>query len=367
MIRKITVGKNKTWTEEDGAILSVIIPQYKEDENVIKDLLSSINTQQGINFRALEVAIVNDGSKVILSDEFLKSFTNLDIKYVRLEENKGPGIARQTGIDNATGQWIIFADADDVFYGTNTFKRFLEDIDDCNSPRSGYFGSNLVIADFLEVRKDGRLKRVNKDGNWLFAKLIRKSYLDGYNVRFSTELRLYEDTYFIRLMTAPLLGEDTLEPILYDRTIVYMWRFNRGSLTREGGSSAEYTMNTVDEYVKSCKLVLDRIKGFKEALLTNISIYLICSISESKVIESYCANECKDRPFTRMKEYKTKQLELSKYICNTYPKEVEELINNRTDIIENHVDEVNSAHIFPIVDSVDCIRHVRSILNGNIR
>jgi len=52
--------------------LQILIPQYNEDENMIKPLLDSIAIQQDIDFNDIEVFIGNDGSDTKLSTEFLK-------------------------------------------------------------------------------------------------------------------------------------------------------------------------------------------------------------------------------------------------------------------------------------------------------
>ena len=54
--------------------LSILIPQYKETEEQVKNLLDSIALQQNIDFNEIEVVIVNDGTDVILSEEFIDSY-----------------------------------------------------------------------------------------------------------------------------------------------------------------------------------------------------------------------------------------------------------------------------------------------------
>ena len=53
--------------------LQILIPQYKETEDIIKPLLDSIAIQQNVDLiHDVGVIIVNDGSDVILSDKFFK-------------------------------------------------------------------------------------------------------------------------------------------------------------------------------------------------------------------------------------------------------------------------------------------------------
>ena len=63
--------------------LQVLVPQYKETEEEIRPLLDSIEIQQNIDLKnEVGAIIVNDGSDVILSDEFLGRYT-YDIQYIK--------------------------------------------------------------------------------------------------------------------------------------------------------------------------------------------------------------------------------------------------------------------------------------------
>lgn len=61
--------------------LQILVPQYHEDEKVIKNLLDSISIQRVENFDDFEVIIVSDGGDVILSEDFLNKYP-FNIKYI---------------------------------------------------------------------------------------------------------------------------------------------------------------------------------------------------------------------------------------------------------------------------------------------
>ena len=65
----------------------VLIPQYKETEEVIKPLLDSIAIQQNVPFNEIGAVICNDGSDIFLSEEFLNSYP-FKIEYYK-EPHKG--------------------------------------------------------------------------------------------------------------------------------------------------------------------------------------------------------------------------------------------------------------------------------------
>lgn len=91
-------------------ILSIIIPFYNSEEKCSRLLHSLVNFSDS----EIEVICVDDGSKdstlEILED--FKNSTSLRVKVIS-QENKGPGGARNSGIDQSVGEYIWFVDSDD--------------------------------------------------------------------------------------------------------------------------------------------------------------------------------------------------------------------------------------------------------------
>ena len=93
-------------------MIDVIIPAYNSHETIVKTLAS---LAMQLNRDELKVTIVNDGGKDYA--DIVNIFKPLiDIQEIGYEENKGPGYARQYGIDNTHEEFITFIDADDTFY-----------------------------------------------------------------------------------------------------------------------------------------------------------------------------------------------------------------------------------------------------------
>lgn len=90
-------------------IFSVIVPVYNMEKSV-KRCIDSVLHQ---DFPGFELLIIDDGSL----DDSLKVITELsktdDRITVFTKENGGVSSARNMGIKNAQGQWLVFADADD--------------------------------------------------------------------------------------------------------------------------------------------------------------------------------------------------------------------------------------------------------------
>jgi len=94
--------------------LSIIVPAYNEGKT-IHLILDRINAVQLINDVKKEVIIVNDCSKDN-TDEAIKNYqqahAELNITYLKHEINQGKGAAIHTGIQKATGDYLIIQDAD---------------------------------------------------------------------------------------------------------------------------------------------------------------------------------------------------------------------------------------------------------------
>ncbi|ESK78331.1 glycosyltransferase [Lactococcus lactis] len=90
-------------------LISIIVPTYNV-EKYIRTCIESILAQ---TYRNIEVIIVNDGS----TDQSLAVISDLicshhNVKVIN-QKNQGVSVARNTGIDVATGKYITFVDPDD--------------------------------------------------------------------------------------------------------------------------------------------------------------------------------------------------------------------------------------------------------------
>jgi glycosyltransferase involved in cell wall biosynthesis len=94
--------------------LSIIIPAYNEGRT-IHHILNKIKDVVLINGVQKEIIIVNDYSKDNTEEAILKykaENPELNIQYYKHEVNKGKGAALHTGIQKATGEYLVIQDAD---------------------------------------------------------------------------------------------------------------------------------------------------------------------------------------------------------------------------------------------------------------
>ena len=94
--------------------LSIIIPTYNE-EATISAVLDKVSAVKLKNILEKEIIVVDDCSEDCTAQkviEFNRQHPRLKVKYVRHHRNQGKGAAIRTGIQNATGDYMIIQDAD---------------------------------------------------------------------------------------------------------------------------------------------------------------------------------------------------------------------------------------------------------------
>ena len=190
------------------AKLSIIVPVFKV-EKYIRTCIESI-FKQGLDDEDFEIIIVNDGTpdrSMEMIDDIIQQHDNI---IVINQENQGLSVARNNGLQKASGDYIQFLDSDDLLID-NTFPYLLEQ---ALSARA-----DLVVADFIQMndeeiaqfnnktfkQKDGLAeeksgeKLLIQDLNPHFCNvwhaLYRREFLNIHQLRFIPGI-YYEDVPF---------------------------------------------------------------------------------------------------------------------------------------------------------------------------
>lgn len=158
--------------------ISIIIPMYNV-EDYIADCLHSILKQiQNVD----EIIIIDDGS----TDNSYNICENIIINnknvVLKQQKNKGPGAARNYGIDIAKGDYILFLDSDDMLKENTIFS--IRKIIENNQVDMLLFGADILAeCDFKysenQYGRDNVMLNKVISGKDMFVELYPKKYMQS--------------------------------------------------------------------------------------------------------------------------------------------------------------------------------------------
>ncbi|MGR8825828.1 glycosyltransferase family 2 protein [Leuconostoc mesenteroides] len=217
-------------------LVSIIVPYKNERESQLSVVLSSINNQVGIDFSQVEVILICDGGYKLKDISIFNIFDNINIKYYYNKQSKGPGFSRQFGMNRAIGQYYMFMDADDQFHFTGSLLEFFNVVKDSGN-------HEVIIARYIEQYKmqDGSFRYYTHPQNdWKasYGKWFHADYIKKIGLSWLSNLKIYEDTYFVGL--ACELSTD----IYYKNSVVYIWLCNSNSIVRNPKNQFHQQLHT---------------------------------------------------------------------------------------------------------------------------
>ena len=193
------------------SLISVIIPCYNSGRTLKRTILS-IKEQ---TWNQKEIILVNDGSTDHLTIDVIKELQDEKIIKLINQENSGLAAARNTGVNQSSGNYLFFLDADDWIEPSALeimYEKLLENND------SGY----IFTDTYLEGKRNGFLKKEYNFFEQLFLNQIPYSIFiskkDFIKNGFYDENMIlgYEDWEFnVRLASNNLIGKRVPIPLFH--------------------------------------------------------------------------------------------------------------------------------------------------------
>ena len=226
--------------------LQILIPQYKETEEIIKTMLDSLMVQQNVNFNDFGVIITNDGTDVLLSEDFLNSYP-YKIDYYR-NFHRGVSATRNYCLNKATADYIMFCDADDMFYNACGLFLIFNEIEKQEF--------DVFLSHFTEEGRDKEGKPFYidhlKDATFVHGKVYRRQFLIDNNIKWKENLTIHEDSYFNYLCQA--LSQEGR--IRFCKNAFYLWKWRKDSICR---NDKKYMLKTYNNMLDSCTELIDEL------------------------------------------------------------------------------------------------------------
>ena len=184
--------------------ISIVIPHYNS-WNKLTELLQTIPEKEDI-----EVIVVDDNSNE--QDLNLRKISS-DFPHVKFKKNaknnRGAGAARNLGLSFVTGEWVIFADADDLF--TDNFYNILEN----------YFDS---IHDIIYFAPTSFIDGTGEESNrHLFYKELVTHHINNSTETTELRLRLSFHVPWSKMVRRKLVVEKqvSFEEIMYSNDVLF--------------------------------------------------------------------------------------------------------------------------------------------------
>lgn len=171
---------------------SIIIPAY----NIEKYIHRCIDSVQAQDFKDIEIIVIDDCS----TDGTKKEIKKIPgIKIIEHNENKCLGAARNSGMEIAKGEYIIFLDGDDYLYNEKVLGK-LDKLIGNNKPDVVYMGfqiignkEEMIIPTEETCTRKYKVALDQYPNVW--SKCWRREFLMENNFKFP-EKRFYEDVVF---------------------------------------------------------------------------------------------------------------------------------------------------------------------------
>ena len=125
--------------------VSFILPAY----NVEKYLSHCVKSILSQSYKNIEVIIVNDGSTDSTAD-VANSIAKTDVRIIVIHQtNGGLSVARNAGLELASGEWIVFVDSDDFWIDKGALKSLIDEIR--LTPECDFIGFNCHYSHQLQT------------------------------------------------------------------------------------------------------------------------------------------------------------------------------------------------------------------------
>jgi glycosyltransferase involved in cell wall biosynthesis len=204
---KETVGSH------DHPFVSIIIPTYNYEEFLCEAIESALSQ----TYKNIEVIVVDDGS----TDNTQALLKRYPVKQV-LQEHQGLAAARNNGIQNSKGDFLLCLDGDDKIFPTYIEKTLKKIVD---KPKVGFVttGSKIwyVQTKFENIWMPRKIRsKYSVFAGWvatLGTILTRRTALESLNLWYDTTLAAHEDLDFAFRLLENWKTETVFEPLHWYR------------------------------------------------------------------------------------------------------------------------------------------------------
>lgn len=182
--------------------VTVIIPVYNV-QDYLEECLKSVLNQ---TYKNIEIILIDNSStdnSGNICDQYAKLYNEIKVFHI---DSKGVSNARNYGIKNATGEFLIFIDSDD-FIEKNSIEKMIKDIEDFQMCIYGYwekFKNCDIKHEITKLNKNIDYKKAismsferKYYGGYIWNKIFLTKIVRDNNIQFENDIYMCEDLLFI--------------------------------------------------------------------------------------------------------------------------------------------------------------------------
>lgn len=245
--------------------LSIIVPTFNSELTISKCLDSIL-----LNNYSYEIIIVNDGS----DDNTLNIIKKYKMRYPNIiriinQKNRGVSSARNNGIANSNGKYLLFIDSDD-YIEDNMIKDLLENINNNELIiTSIYYNKKIVKTNYngiININNNLDILynlTMNNLINSLHGKLYRRDIITNNNIYFDEELSIQEDLKF------------NYEYIKHTSNILFIDKPYYHYITFNNSLTTKYLNERFDNYDKVLKTIINYYSDNNYNKMDNIYYFYV--------------------------------------------------------------------------------------------
>lgn len=298
-------------------ILSILIPTYNETPDMITRLLDSVKLQQNVDFDKIEVLLEHDGNEGTFDNSLFEGYP-FHIEY-EVMEKRGISARRNSLMRKAHGEYIQFADADDMWLNNIALSLTFREIE--NGGFDALWGNFLVEV----IRPDnGKLDYHEQGvggGIFVHNKVYKKSFMINNKIYFGENYpqRDVHEEFSVQTMCRTLSQNIKVNPMP-----MYLWKHNPKSVSR---TSPYYIQETFKYLLMNSSYLAEKMyKLGKLQELREIVYSFICDCYYSLCSDKWL-EECN-------KDYRSELEAYFKFYLDHYEKFANELTPDKKKQIE---------------------------------
>lgn len=201
--------------------VSIIIPVYNV-EDYLEECIKSLISQ---SYKNIEIILINDGS-TDHSLEICNILKDNDNRIIVINQvNSGVSVARNVGLNRATGEYVLFVDSDD-FVQKEFVQKMVSAIVDVDIAICAYIENykistiahkvvqNEIIID--NITAINMMLDRNYYGGYLWNKIFKKSIIEENNITFDTNIHMCEDLLFVSKYLCNCKNARIIPDLLYN-------------------------------------------------------------------------------------------------------------------------------------------------------